>query len=94
MFNQFCPRCGVETDHRERILPKIQHHEESPSGVLKAFLSGLFSGSSMSGIAAMDQVDRYLVCTRCGARYPGQSGRGVSIGKVSSAIINSSTPRG
>lgn len=66
MSKQFCPRCEMDTKHREKIRQKPSPYPDTKRGQFRAFLSGFFSGIGGHGIAALELLDRYVVCEQCG----------------------------
>ncbi|OHX16095.1 hypothetical protein BI343_16095 [Chromobacterium amazonense] len=68
MAKQFCETCGKQTEHREWIQQKPSMYGTSRKEKLKAFLDGFFSGWGGGGAAAIDLVDRYVICQSCGRK--------------------------
>ncbi|MNC24642.1 hypothetical protein D3C75_727020 [compost metagenome] len=66
MTRQCCPRCGMHTEHSERIKQKPYPYPKTRRGHFMAFLNGFFSGVGGHGIAALELLDRYVVCQQCG----------------------------
>ncbi|HHQ4448081.1 TPA: hypothetical protein ACSP3U_003264 [Aeromonas hydrophila] len=66
MTRQFCPRCRMDTEHSERIKQKPSLYPKTRRGQFRAFLNGFFSGVGGHGIAALELLDRYVVCQQCG----------------------------
>jgi uncharacterized Zn finger protein len=66
MPKQFCEQCGEETEHKELIKQKHSKYGKSRKEQFKAFMSGFFGGMASPAGAALDLIDRYVVCTECG----------------------------
>ncbi|UTH75012.1 hypothetical protein [Chromobacterium sp. IIBBL 290-4] len=66
MTMQFCEVCGKATEHKELIKQKPSKYGASRREQLKAFVDGFFSGVGGGGAAAIDLIDRYVVCQECG----------------------------
>ncbi|OWY40582.1 hypothetical protein CEK28_03380 [Xenophilus sp. AP218F] len=66
MPKQFCEKCGKETEHKEFIKQKPSAYGPGKKEQFKAFVDGLVSGYGGGGLAAIELIDRYVVCEACG----------------------------
>lgn len=60
MSKRFCPRCEMDTEHREKIRQKPSSYLDTKRGQFRAFLSGFFSGMGSHGIAALARLNRVM----------------------------------
>ncbi|PKF61048.1 hypothetical protein CW745_12100 [Psychromonas sp. psych-6C06] len=68
MSKQFCSKCNHETLHKELIKQKPSKFGTTRKEKFRAFISGFIAGSASPVGAALDLMDRYVVCQQCGCK--------------------------